>query len=850
MILSGLELVLVLGPLLGFFPSISHHPSLLGLVALLWLLWSIHLAFALRPLITATRADAQREPVDEAAARAICRVINTVPRRVMVSRIVLWGIIGVVTCLYLLSIGEFERDQIHIVLAVCVAHSFAVALLRLAAFMRVFRRALREAQLRTSWLAEQAETLFDRVTEVALVIGAASTACTALFVYLFVPMTQEQYLQMETYFPPTGTALAMLWYYIVAPRQTSPLIIYLEKAASDDSPTQAELARAFETAHRLPGTSALSKAGWFGIAALMLLIEAVWLFGFTLAQAVLVSSSVLLVAIGFSIYEFIWIQRLLRPVLGYLAGRPGALKAPISALSLRAKMLLTFGGVVIFTVALALFWTYLQYGNMRSDFAQTQARRELARVGEHLKSHTRDAASARAALARVRPLQGTRLAIVPPHGQLALPPLSRSDIETIQRRRYGNLTLQDGNFAGVYRRLDTPGLGSLVVLVPAEAPERITLSVGGVIWFFGIVLLLSLGLVLLTTDNLTRPLAKLEEQASEMAAGRLEGGVAPGGEYDEIGRLTARFEEMRVSLREKIATIEQLNVGLEETVARRTAELARRNAELSAAIDALKQAQTQLLTSEKLASIGQLVAGIAHEINNPINAVANTIEPLRETVAELDEAKDAAEREALESDLDEMLRVISSASERTRRIVAALRSFSRASSEEPVRVDVGAEIEEALALLSHRMRDVEVVREIGDVGEMQAYRGQLGQALLNLMSNAADALEGQSDARLTVRAKRNDAAIEIEIADNGPGIPEPSRGRIFDPFFTTKDIGRGTGLGLSITHGIIERHRGRIELDTRVGGDEHGTTFKLVLPRELAARESDDTNKRVVADAI
>ena len=339
-----------------------------------------------------------------------------------------------------------------------------------------------------------------------------------------------------------------------------------------------------------------------------------------------------------------------------------------------------------------------------------------------------------------------------------------------------------------------------------------------------LVLLASLGVVYLTAADVTRPLAALERRAAEVVRGSLDREVRHDGEFDTSARISSAFEKMRKDLLRKLRTIEQLNEELEEKVQLRTAELEQSNTELVQAIDALKEAQAQLVRSEKMASVGQLVAGIAHEINNPINAVVNTVGPLGETVRELAEAE-GAETDARQDAL-EMLRVIRSGVERTQRIVGALRNYARTDGEIPAEVDLHADLDESLALLAHQLRGVAVEREYSFDGKLTAYRGQLNQAVLNLMSNAAQALEGVDSPCLTVRTRARSGGVELEVQDNGPGIPDDVLPRIFDPFFTTKEVGAGTGLGLSITHGIVERHGGEIQVASEPGQ----TRFTLQIP--------------------
>ena len=230
--------------------------------------------------------------------------------------------------------------------------------------------------------------------------------------------------------------------------------------------------------------------------------------------------------------------------------------------------------------------------------------------------------------------------------------------------------------------------------------------------------------------------------------------------------------------------------------------------------------------SEKLASVGQLAAGIAHEINNPINAVVNTVAPLSSTVEDLVRGAEPEQLAGHRRDMEQMLKVIRSGIARTQRIVSALRNYSRTDTESRGPMDLHADIDETLALLQHSLKDVLLERRFEASGELVAFRGQLNQALMNLLSNAAAALEGRADAHIIVSTEDAGDGVRIVVEDNGPGIPEEVRSRVFDPFFTTKDVGKGTGLGLSITHGIVERHGGTITVETEVGK----TVFTMEIP--------------------
>jgi len=243
----------------------------------------------------------------------------------------------------------------------------------------------------------------------------------------------------------------------------------------------------------------------------------------------------------------------------------------------------------------------------------------------------------------------------------------------------------------------------------------------------------------------------------------------------------------------------------------------------------LMTAQAQLIHQEKMSSLGRLVAGIAHEINNPVNAIVNTIGPLEEAIGTM-EAEDVSKRREAADDIREMVRVVQRGAHRTKDIVRALHNYSRTDDESVVEFDLNRGIDDSLELLRHMIKgNVEVVRNYGSVGKLRAHAGQLNQVFVNLIVNAVQALGGRTDATIWIETRERDGRALISLRDNGPGIPPEVLPRIFDPFFTTKDVGEGSGLGLSIVHGIVERHGGTIEVHSKVG---QGTTFTVSLPRD------------------
>jgi signal transduction histidine kinase len=267
----------------------------------------------------------------------------------------------------------------------------------------------------------------------------------------------------------------------------------------------------------------------------------------------------------------------------------------------------------------------------------------------------------------------------------------------------------------------------------------------------------------------------------------------------------------------------ELNASLEERVRERTAEL-------EAAYRDLKAAETHLVQSEKMASLGRLVAGVAHEINNPVSFIASSIAPLRRRLERALKAP-PADAPRLLTEARELIDIMARGAERTAAIVRDLRSFSRL--EEAVRksVDLREGIDVTLRLLESRWRErVTIHREYQDVPSIECDPGQVNQAFMNLLANACDATSAGGNIWVSTRLEGEEACVTIR--DDGPGIPPQILGRIFEPFFTTKDVGTGTGLGLAIAHGIVTAHGGRIDVESTVG---EGTTFRVWLPATAAA---------------
>ncbi|MCA1908790.1 MAG: ATP-binding protein, partial [Magnetospirillum sp.] len=246
----------------------------------------------------------------------------------------------------------------------------------------------------------------------------------------------------------------------------------------------------------------------------------------------------------------------------------------------------------------------------------------------------------------------------------------------------------------------------------------------------------------------------------------------------------------------------------------------------------LRETQVHLIQSEKMASLGQLVAGIAHEINNPLSFALSNVFTVESWLAGMTQAQtlSAEQSQKLEKSRSRM-NDAAQGLERVRELVVKLRTFSRLDEGEFNTIDVREAIESVLLFLRHKMTGrIEVVRDYAPVNDLACYGGQLNQVLMNIIANAVDAIAEQGI--ITVRTAIEDDMFAISLKDSGSGIPPENLERIFDPFFTTKPVGQGTGLGLAISYKIVQAHGGRIEVTSRPG---EGTEFKVLIPRTLTA---------------
>ncbi len=306
----------------------------------------------------------------------------------------------------------------------------------------------------------------------------------------------------------------------------------------------------------------------------------------------------------------------------------------------------------------------------------------------------------------------------------------------------------------------------------------------------------------------------------------------------------------------RVRSLRQRSITLEKMVKDRTEQLETKNSELASTVQTLENTQQQLIVSEKMASLGQLTAGIAHEINNPINFISSNVQALKmdfqdmqnvlKKVKELEHAKDPIKLtnelvklgqqldfDLLEEEIGELLGGIERGTERTVNIVSSLRTFSRNSTDNFSKADIHEGIDSTITILNSQFNGhITIEKAYGKLPMIKCQISRLNQVFLNIINNSIQAINSKSNGVLhhgiiKISTKRLGEQIQISIKDNGIGMDEVTQKKLFEPFYTTKDVGEGTGLGLSISYGIIEQHNGKIEVLSEPG---KGTEFLINLP--------------------
>lgn len=361
---------------------------------------------------------------------------------------------------------------------------------------------------------------------------------------------------------------------------------------------------------------------------------------------------------------------------------------------------------------------------------------------------------------------------------------------------------------------------------------------------------------------LTRQLKHLQTAAKAVSQGDLAHQIQVKGK-DELAEVTRSFNKMIKSLaiskkknEEYQVTLHEMNQGLEDKVQKRTKELVDKNKELEKAYTKLQKTKNKLVQSEKMASVGQLAAGVAHEINNPLGYVLGNLNMLETYILDYQEllskyrviqpGMDAAKLEAelqsieekvkeidldyLNEDIQELLKEFTHGAKRIGEIVSALKTFSHNDETMMDNVSVQDCIDTALKIASNQIKNNCVIeKDYENIPQITGNDNKLIRAFVNLIVNAGQAIEEKGTIKIS--SYSNDNEIQVSIEDTGKGIPQDQLSKVFDPFFTTRPVGEGTGLGLAICQNIIEEHGGDIAVESTV---EHGTKFTITFKRDTS----------------
>lgn len=447
--------------------------------------------------------------------------------------------------------------------------------------------------------------------------------------------------------------------------------------------------------------------------------------------------------------------------------------------------------------------------------------------------------------------------------------LTRSTAKFLQKR-FGNFSKINGReklsleingerkFLQIIPYQEQSGLNWLIVIIVPEKDfmAQINASTRTTILLCIVALGIATVLGICTSRWICLPILHLIQSTEAMSRGNLNQQVSKGVNIAELNTLFNTFNRMANQLNAAFTNLEQKVQERTTELMEANLDIQEKNQYLQQTLQMLQQTQAQLIQAEKMSSLGQVVAGIAHEINNPITFISGNINHALEYIEELfdlislyeqnyphphpaiKKKLEEIELEYLREDLNNLFNSMKRGSDRISKIILGLRNFSRLDQSQRKAVDLHEGLDSTLMILQHRLKisseysEIEIVKDYGELPLVNCHASQINQVFLNILTNAIDALTQLPTTvppKIQITTKMSDAqTVKIFIADNGLGMDESVRKKVFDPFFTTKPVGQGTGLGLSISYQIItEQHQGEIQCFSQPG---KGATFTIVLP--------------------